>query len=48
MASVLRQKGNGALRRVLGKGRVEVSVKEGFQAPIKEGVIQAKEVAVSS
>ena len=36
MASVLRQKGNGALRRVLGKGRVEVSVKDGFQAPIKE------------
>ena len=34
LASALRQKGNGELRHVLGKGRVEVAVKEGFQGPI--------------
>ena len=34
MASALRQKGNGELRYVLGKGRVEVAIKEGFQGPI--------------
>ena len=51
LASVLRQRGNGELRQLLGRGRMELSVKEGFleedEAKHQEEGVQAKEKTVS-
>lgn len=48
---MLRQRGKGELRQLLGRGRMELSVKEGFleedKAKHKEEGVQAKEETVS-
>lgn len=43
MAPVLRQRGSRELRQLLGKGRVEVSIKEGF---LEEDKAEYKEEGV--